>query len=85
MDSLTDEIEAVLFVAREVMGEYACLLCSHGNQRLRYTVYQIPPRTTTAGYKAAEWNVESFLWKGRMRVLDVGSRSEIRLEVCQAR
>ncbi|AFR92598.1 adaptin ear-binding coat-associated protein 2 [Cryptococcus neoformans C23] len=62
MESLTDEIEAVLFVAREVM------------------VYQIPPRTTTAGYKAAEWNVESFLWKGRMRVLDVGSRSEIRLE-----
>lgn len=36
MDSLTGEIEAVLFVAREVMGEYACLLCSHGNQRLRY-------------------------------------------------
>lgn len=26
MDSLTDEIEAVLFVAREVMGKYACLL-----------------------------------------------------------
>lgn len=36
MDSLTDEIEAVLFVAREVMGEYACLLCGQGNQRLRY-------------------------------------------------
>ncbi|WVQ82848.1 hypothetical protein IAT38_004983 [Cryptococcus sp. DSM 104549] len=62
MDSLTDEIEAVLFVSREVM------------------VYQVPPRTSAAGYKAADWNVEAFLWKGRLRVLDVGSRSEIRLE-----
>ncbi|TYJ57456.1 hypothetical protein B9479_001773 [Cryptococcus floricola] len=62
MDTLTDEIEAVLFVAREVM------------------VYQIPPQTTTAGYKAADWNVESFLWKGRLRVIDIGSRSELRLE-----
>ncbi|WVQ72282.1 hypothetical protein IAR50_001832 [Cryptococcus sp. DSM 104548] len=62
MDSLTDEIEAVLFVAREVM------------------VYQIPPQTTTAGYKAADWNVELFLWKGRLRIIDIGSRSELRLE-----
>ncbi|ODN89692.1 adaptin ear-binding coat-associated protein 2 [Cryptococcus wingfieldii CBS 7118] len=62
MDTLTDEIEAVLFVAREVM------------------VYQIPPQTTTAGHKAADWNVESFLWKGRLRVIDIGSRSELRLE-----
>nr|ODN87008.1 adaptin ear-binding coat-associated protein 2 [Cryptococcus depauperatus CBS 7841] len=62
MNSLPDGIEAVLYVAREVM------------------VYQVPPQTTTAGYKASEWNVESFLWKGRLRVVDLGSKSEIRLE-----
>ncbi|WVF66584.1 hypothetical protein IAT40_001324 [Kwoniella sp. CBS 6097] len=62
MDSLTDEIESVLFVAREVM------------------VYQVPPRTTTAGYRANDWNVESFLWKGRLRVMEIGTRCEIRLE-----
>ncbi|RSH83957.1 hypothetical protein EHS25_005201 [Saitozyma podzolica] len=47
MDSLSDEIESILFIAREVMA---------------------PPRTTVSGYKAAEWNVESFVWKGRLRV-----------------
>ncbi|WVR03124.1 hypothetical protein IAU60_000114 [Kwoniella sp. DSM 27419] len=62
MNSLTDEIESVLFVAREVM------------------VYQVPPRTTAAGYKAADWNVESFMWKGRLRVMEVGERCDIRLE-----
>ncbi|WVQ94193.1 hypothetical protein IAU59_001271 [Kwoniella sp. CBS 9459] len=62
MDSLSDEIESVLFIAREVM------------------VYQVPPRTTTAGYRATDWNVESFLWKGRLRVMEIGTRCEIRLE-----
>ncbi|WWC57628.1 uncharacterized protein I303_100160 [Kwoniella dejecticola CBS 10117] len=62
MDILSDEIESVLFVSREVM------------------VYQVPPRTSSSGYKAADWNVEQFLWKGRLRVLEIGSRCEIRLE-----
>ncbi|KAK8844725.1 hypothetical protein IAR55_006575 [Kwoniella newhampshirensis] len=62
MDRLADEIESVLFLAREVM------------------VYQVPPRTSTAGYKAADWNVEAFVWKGRLRVLEVGERCELRLE-----
>ncbi|KAL7420366.1 hypothetical protein Q5752_005336 [Cryptotrichosporon argae] len=62
MDQLPDEIESVLFVAREVM------------------VYQVPPRTAASGYKAAEWDVEKFLWKGRLRVLEVGPRCELRLE-----
>ena len=44
-------------------------------------VYQVPPRTATSGYKASEWNVESFIWKGRLRVIELGSRCEIRLEV----
>ncbi|CAD6575822.1 MAG: hypothetical protein TREMPRED_001501 [Tremellales sp. Tagirdzhanova-0007] len=62
MDMLSDEIESILFIAREVM------------------VYQVPPRTTTAGYKAADWNVEAFLWKGRLRALEIGPRCELRLE-----
>ncbi|WWC67279.1 uncharacterized protein I206_101187 [Kwoniella pini CBS 10737] len=62
MDILSDEIESVLFISREVM------------------VYQVPPRTSASGYKAADWNVEQFLWKGRLRVLEIGSRCEIRLE-----
>jgi len=62
MDSLTDEIESILFIAREVM------------------VYQVPPRSSQAGYKAADWNVESFLWKGRLRVIEVGDKCDLRLE-----
>ncbi|TXT15560.1 hypothetical protein VHUM_00063 [Vanrija humicola] len=62
MDSLTDDIESILFIAREVM------------------VYRVPPRTSASGYKAADWNVEEFLWKGRLRVIEVGSRCDIRLE-----
>lgn len=50
-------------------------------QTLLTTVYQVPPRTSTSGYKASEWNVESFIWKGRLRVIELGSRCEIRLEV----
>jgi hypothetical protein len=44
-------------------------------------VYQLPPRTTVSGYKAAEWNVENFVWKGRLRVVEVGERCELKLEV----
>ncbi|KAI9633173.1 uncharacterized protein MKK02DRAFT_18657 [Dioszegia hungarica] len=62
MNALSDEIESVLFISREVM------------------VYQVPPRTSSSGYKAADWNVESFVWKGRLRVMEVGDRCELRLE-----
>ncbi|PWN52614.1 adaptin ear-binding coat-associated protein 1 NECAP-1 [Violaceomyces palustris] len=44
-------------------------------------VYRVPPRTSTAGYKAGEWgDMEAFLWKGRLRVMEKGSKCEIRLE-----
>lgn len=45
-------------------------------------MYQVPARTTVSGYKAADWNVEQFIWKGRLRVLEIGDRCDIRLEVC---
>jgi hypothetical protein len=33
-----------------------------------------------SGYKAAEWNVESFVWKGRLRVVEIGDRCDLKLE-----
>jgi hypothetical protein len=44
-------------------------------------VYRIPPRKATAGYKAAEWgDMEAFLWKGRLRIIEKGQDCFIRLE-----
>jgi hypothetical protein len=63
MDNLSDEIESILFIAREVM------------------VYKVPPRTSTEGYKAASWDEQGFLWKGRLRVVETGQKCELRLEV----
>lgn len=44
-------------------------------------IYRLPHRQTAAGYKAAEWgDMEAFLWKGRLRIIERGSECEIRLE-----
>ncbi|CEH16510.1 aaa atpase containing von willebrand factor type a [Ceraceosorus bombacis] len=44
-------------------------------------VYRVPPRKSAAGYKAAEWgDMEAFLWKGRLRVIEKGNACSIRLE-----
>ncbi|EGG04886.1 uncharacterized protein MELLADRAFT_116967 [Melampsora larici-populina 98AG31] len=48
-------------------------------------VYRLPPRTSTAGYKAADWgDMEAFLWKGRLRIIEKGTENPtkcfIRLE-----
>lgn len=37
-------------------------------------VYRIPPLGSSKGYKAAEWDVASFLWSGRLRVISVGGK-----------
>eukprot|EP00959_Pyramimonas_sp_CCMP1952_P359236 7522138-Pyramimonas_sp.AAC.1 len=44
------------------------------------SVYKIPPRTRSGGFKSAEWKVVDKLWGGFMRVVVVGKRCEIRLE-----
>ncbi|KAK0527029.1 hypothetical protein OC834_004575 [Tilletia horrida] len=44
-------------------------------------VYRVPPRSSTAGYRAAEWgDMEAFLWKGRLRIIAKGEGCNIRLE-----
>ncbi|KAL9936306.1 hypothetical protein V8E36_005148 [Tilletia maclaganii] len=44
-------------------------------------VYRVPPRSSTAGYRAAEWgDMEAFLWKGRLRIIAKGEKCDIRLE-----
>ncbi|KAI9276417.1 hypothetical protein BY458DRAFT_120518 [Sporodiniella umbellata] len=61
---MEEEYESVLLIIRECF------------------VYKIPPRTAARGYRAAEWGdlANSFLWKGRLRVISKGKRCEIRLE-----
>ncbi|KAI9331629.1 adaptin ear-binding coat-associated protein 2-like protein [Obelidium mucronatum] len=44
------------------------------------TAYRIPPRSSAKGYKAGDWDVNSFLWKGRMRVIAKGDDCYINLE-----
>ncbi|GAA95542.1 uncharacterized protein L969DRAFT_85234 [Mixia osmundae IAM 14324] len=44
-------------------------------------VYQIPPRSSGAGYRANDWQVDKFLWKGRLRVMEIGSGTPSRVEI----
>ncbi|KAJ3050875.1 hypothetical protein HDU99_008553 [Rhizoclosmatium hyalinum] len=44
------------------------------------TAYRIPPRHRAQGYKAGDWDVNSFLWKGRLRIIAKGDACFINLE-----
>ncbi|GAV80149.1 DUF1681 domain-containing protein [Cephalotus follicularis] len=44
------------------------------------SVYKIPPRSTSGGYKCGEWLQSDKIWSGRVRVVSCGERCEIRLE-----
>lgn len=44
-------------------------------------IYQIPPRSTAAGYRAADWDVNKFMWSGRLRIIAVGDDCNFHLEV----
>ena len=35
-------------------------------------VYRIPPRSKSAGFRAADWDVNEFLWSGRLRIVSKG-------------
>jgi len=42
-------------------------------------VYKIPPRHTSSGYKAADWNVSSFIWSGKLVITSKGEKCFIKL------
>ncbi|KAG2713636.1 hypothetical protein I3760_04G186400 [Carya illinoinensis] len=44
------------------------------------SVYKIPPRPTSGGYKCGEWLQSDMIWSGRLRVVSCKARCEIRLE-----
>lgn len=44
------------------------------------SVFKIPPRSTSVGYKCGEWLQSDKIWSGRLRVVSCGDRCEIRLE-----
>lgn len=43
-------------------------------------VYRIPPLTTNRGHRAADWKLDSPDWTGRMKLVAIGKRLELRLE-----
>lgn len=44
------------------------------------SVFKIPPRSTSGGYKCGEWLQSDKIWSGRLRVVSCKDRCEIRLE-----
>ncbi|XP_042489279.1 uncharacterized protein At1g03900-like [Macadamia integrifolia] len=44
------------------------------------SVFKIPPRSTSGGYKCGEWLQSDKIWSGRLRVVSCKERCEIRLE-----
>ncbi|KAM7256419.1 hypothetical protein ACFE04_012160 [Oxalis oulophora] len=44
------------------------------------SVFKIPARTTSNGYKCGEWLQSDKIWSGRLRVVSCKDRCEIRLE-----
>eukprot|EP00124_Ichthyophonus_hoferi_P003887 Ihof_evm4s374 gene=Ihof_evmTU4s374 len=43
-------------------------------------VYQIPPRQTNRGYRAADWGLDKSMWQGRLRIMAQGKNVSVRLE-----
>jgi hypothetical protein len=43
-------------------------------------VYRIPPSAGQRGHKAADWDLENPNWTGRLRLVCIGEKLEIRLE-----
>jgi len=43
-------------------------------------VYKLPPRTSSAGYRAADWDITTFLWSGKISVRSIGEKCIILLE-----
>ena len=58
------------------MDDYAAVLYT-----ATVYVYRVPPRTSAAGCRAAEWgDMEKHLWQGRLRIIEHSEMCNIRLE-----
>ncbi|XP_047329404.1 uncharacterized protein At1g03900-like [Impatiens glandulifera] len=44
------------------------------------SVFKIPPRSSSGGYKCGQWLQSNKIWSGRLRVVSCKQRCEIRLE-----
>jgi hypothetical protein len=44
-------------------------------------VYKIPPRPSLSGWKAQDWGENSFIWEGRLRIVESGNKAVLKLEV----
>lgn len=60
---------------RVKMGDYENVLLV----KPKVFVYRIPP-IGTSGHKAADWNLDEPAWTGRMRLVAIGKRLEMKLE-----
>ncbi|KAJ0971756.1 hypothetical protein J5N97_019715 [Dioscorea zingiberensis] len=58
-------------------SEAAELVLFHVNECY---VYLIPPRKSSASYRADEWNVNKWVWEGALKVVSKGEECTIRLE-----
>jgi len=43
-------------------------------------VYRIPTRKSAGGYRASDWDVNNFIWSGRLTVVSKGPKCTIKLE-----
>ncbi|KAI0053908.1 adaptin ear-binding coat-associated protein 1 NECAP-1 [Auriscalpium vulgare] len=80
-ESVNDEIESILYIAREVSGTFT-LLASHAAELIpRALVYRIPPLKTNEGHRAGDWgDLAAPLWKGRLRIIEKGNDLTINFE-----
>lgn len=69
-DFIADQVESILYIAREISGMPNSL--SHVVADARgIAVYRIPPLKANEGHRAQEWgDLAQPLWKGRMRVVE---------------
>lgn len=78
----SEEIESVLYLAREVSGMslHSVIMLTSG----RTTVYKIPPRRSNEGYRANDWgDLAVPLWKGRLRIIENSKGVALQLEDVQ--
>ena len=76
---MDDEIESILYIAREVSGK--SVLAASLSQLIYYVVFKIPPLRINEGHKATDWgDLGNPLWKGRLRIIEKSESVTIQFE-----